>query len=177
MMNFIFDFCVLVTSGIQSIKEGNPAKANNLSKDSCENLPFSSATDVPPFYYFIDRQSPSRAYKGFRRSVTTSRTNRPPSAAANQLLLYGAHHQWREEEESEPRGRMDGKSSARCQGSVNCSQLNAWKKSYTPILWLEDNRKTVTELSCETLNQACLYKELWSHVEGHWRQVMTAERS
>lgn len=28
-----------------------------LLKASCENLPFPSTTDVPSFYYFIDRQS------------------------------------------------------------------------------------------------------------------------
>lgn len=69
-------FSMLVTSGIKWIKEGNPA---TVFKGFEQNLSLSSVTNVPPFYYFIDRLSPGRVYKGHSRSITAGPTNQTPA--------------------------------------------------------------------------------------------------
>lgn len=97
--------CELVTSGIQSIKEGNPAKANSLSEASCENLSLSPLPQMfPPFTTSLIDNLSARHIKDLAAASQPSRTNRPPPpSAANQLLLNRAHHQSKEGGTSEPK--------------------------------------------------------------------------
>lgn len=99
MMNFILT-CVWIGRLRNSV---NKRREPSQSKQSLRGFlwkpfPLSSATtDVPPLYYFIDRQSLRPAYKGFSCSVTAlSDQSAPPPSAANQPLLNRAHHQSKE---------------------------------------------------------------------------------
>lgn len=81
MMNFILT-CVWIGHLWNSV---NKRREPSQSKQSLRGFlwkpfPSSSATDVPPFYYFIDRQSLRPAYKGFSCSVTAlSDQSAPPT--------------------------------------------------------------------------------------------------
>lgn len=71
--------CELVTSGIQSVKEGNPAKANSLSEASCENLSLSPLPQMfPPFTTSLIDNLSARHIKDLAAASQPSRTNRPP---------------------------------------------------------------------------------------------------
>lgn len=129
--------CELVTSGIQSIKEGNPAKANSLSEASCENLSLSPSPQMfPPFTTSLIDNLSARHIKDLAAASQPSRTNRPPPpSAANQLLPNRAHHQSKEGGTSEP------KASTCCWGggSVKTGKVNAQKKIISKY-WMENNR-------------------------------------
>lgn len=83
-----FCFCVLVTSGIQSIKERNPTKKTQSVKGFLwKTFPSPPQQMFPPFTTsLIDNLC--QAYKGFGCSVTPLRPICPLVPEANQLLLY-----------------------------------------------------------------------------------------
>lgn len=127
--------CELVTSGIQSIKEGNPAKANSLSEASCENLSLSPLPQMfPPFTTSLIDNLSGRHIKDLAAASQPSRTNRPPPppSAANQLPLNRAHHQLKE-------GGHRSQKLPLAAGAVKTGQVNAQKKKISEE-WLENNR-------------------------------------